>query len=363
MTLNPSTKTYQPATLVNVGDLILVQVTSLDLRRCNVPGNALEALANSPFMTNLATLVLSDNHVGNVSTRALVRTPFLKSLTALDLSRVYHHVLERLVASAIREGVDLSDPAAAVTQDAIRAYARQIGQALRGELMLSSARNEYLLARVEKTLTEVVAAHREMMRRGQFRPMQSGVKFDGAADSGTALPPLKLTTPGGAELALRGRIDRVDVLPESGDAAVFDYRLGSRSLSLPDVYHGLSLQLLASLLALGAAGEAMGTTLKPAAAFYLQMARGIGEVKHPSEALDPAWTLGEQRFEVALDAEPPVSCTFHGLHPPVVGEQPEIGLIAPAMHCVNAIPYVCRAEPGIKTYLDLPLLAGRAAPR
>ena len=33
------------------------------------------------------------------------------------------------------------------------------------------------------------------------------------------------------------------------------------------------------------------------------------------------------------------------------------------MHCVNAIPYVCRAEPGIKTYLDLPLIAARAARR
>jgi hypothetical protein len=31
------------------------------------------------------------------------------------------------------------------------------------------------------------------------------------------------------------------------------------------------------------------------------------------------------------------------------------------MHCVNAIPYVCEAEPGIKTYLDLPLISGRAA--
>lgn len=76
--------------------------------------------------------------------------------------------------------------------------------------------------------------------------------------------------------------------------------------------------------------------------------------------LDPPWTLGGQRFEVALDADPPVEVTFHGLHPPVVGEQPEIGLIAPAMHCVNAVPYVCAAEPGIKTYLDLPLIAGRA---
>jgi hypothetical protein len=76
--------------------------------------------------------------------------------------------------------------------------------------------------------------------------------------------------------------------------------------------------------------------------------------------LDPPWTLGGQRFEVELDAEPPVSCTFHGLHPPVIGEHPEIGLIPPAQHCVNAIPYVCEAAPGIKTYLDLPLIAGRA---
>ena len=77
--------------------------------------------------------------------------------------------------------------------------------------------------------------------------------------------------------------------------------------------------------------------------------------------LDPPWTLGGQRFEIALDAEPPLEVTFHGLHPPVVGEHPEIGLIAPAMHCVNAIPYVCAAEPGIKTYLDLPLIAGRGS--
>ena len=82
-----------------------------------------------------------------------------------------------------------------------------------------------------------------------------------------------------------------------------------------------------------------------------------------SEHLDPPWQLGEQRFEVAFDAEPPVACTFHGLHPPVIGENPEIGLIPPAQHCVNAIPYVVRAEPGIKTYLDLPLLAGRATVR
>ena len=81
------------------------------------------------------------------------------------------------------------------------------------------------------------------------------------------------------------------------------------------------------------------------------------------ENLEPAWTLGEERFEVELDADPPLKATFHGLHPadgiPAPGHNP--GIVATAMHCVNSIPAVCRAEPGIKTYLDLPLIAGRFA--
>jgi hypothetical protein len=81
--------------------------------------------------------------------------------------------------------------------------------------------------------------------------------------------------------------------------------------------------------------------------------------------LSDGWVLGEQRFEVEVDSTdaPPLLVTFHGLHPPVLGEDSWIGLIAAAMHCVNAIPYVVEAEPGIKTYLDLPLIAGRAAAR
>ena len=38
------------------------------------------------------------------------------------------------------------------------------------------------------------------------------------------------------------------------------------------------------------------------------------------------------------------------------------GIVATAIHGVSAIPYVCRAPAGIQTYLDLPLVAGRAAP-
>ena len=82
--------------------------------------------------------------------------------------------------------------------------------------------------------------------------------------------------------------------------------------------------------------------------------------------LDPAWSFGPagERFEVEVVGDPPVSLTIKGWQPETVEEGlvRNPGVVATAMHCVNSVPYVCRAEPGIKTYLDLPLIAGRAAP-
>lgn len=85
------------------------------------------------------------------------------------------------------------------------------------------------------------------------------------------------------------------------------------------------------------------------------------------EHLDPPWTFGgHERFEVEVRGEPSVLATFHGLHPADPHDASALernpGITATAMHCVNAIPYVCRAEPGIKSYLDLPLVSGRADP-
>lgn len=83
------------------------------------------------------------------------------------------------------------------------------------------------------------------------------------------------------------------------------------------------------------------------------------------ENLDPPWTFGPEgeRFEVEVTGDPCSKVTFHGWHPESVaaGLERNPGIVATAMHGVNAIPYVCMAEAGIKTYLDLPLVAGRAA--
>ena len=84
------------------------------------------------------------------------------------------------------------------------------------------------------------------------------------------------------------------------------------------------------------------------------------------EHLEPAWTFGPEgeRFEVEVSGDPDSLVTFHGWHPESIaaGLVRNPGIVATANHCVSAIPYVCAAEPGIRTYLDLPLIAGRAAP-
>ncbi|MCW2494739.1 hypothetical protein [Jatrophihabitans sp.] len=82
------------------------------------------------------------------------------------------------------------------------------------------------------------------------------------------------------------------------------------------------------------------------------------------ENLDPDWSLGAagERFEVEVQGDPSAFVTIKCWQPETVEEGlvRNPGIVATAVHCVNSIPYVVRAEPGMKSYLDLPLIAGRA---
>lgn len=84
------------------------------------------------------------------------------------------------------------------------------------------------------------------------------------------------------------------------------------------------------------------------------------------EDLDPPWSFGPEgeRFEVEVQGDPSCFVTIRGWQPETVeqGLVRNPGVVATAVHCVNSIPYVVAAEPGIRTYLDLPLVAGRAHP-
>ena len=231
-----------------------------------------------------------------------------QTVTVQDLGRVCHDVLENALRDVMRRR--LEGDATAKLETAIEHFVTEAGGRLRDELMLSTARNRYLLDRVRRTLELAAVAQREILRRGRFRPAHVGVTFG----QGGPLPALRLSTPGGGEILLHGKMDRIDRVEGSEDVAVIDYRLSASQLPIGMVLHGLSLQLLTHLLVLESEGKRLaGRNLDPAAAFYLQLLRKIEPVAHPDEAAnptDPKWHLKlkprgvfDRRCLAALDRE------------------------------------------------------------
>jgi len=84
------------------------------------------------------------------------------------------------------------------------------------------------------------------------------------------------------------------------------------------------------------------------------------------ESLDPPWSFGPagERYEIEVRGHPNTFVTVKGWQPETVEEglAGNPGVVATAAHCVNAIPAVCAADPGIRSFFDLPPLTGRAAP-
>ena len=215
-----------------------------------------------------------------------------EDVTAMDLGNVYHQILDNVVRDALRQRTDWCELEPRLTQQLIGQFADEVGRSLRGELMLSTARNKYLLRHIEKTLDRVCATQKAVLNRGSFRPIFTELGF---GVEGGKLPPLSLKTPNGRTVLLHGKIDRVDRVRDGSEVAVIDYKMRETRLALSDVYHGLSLQLLTYLLVLQASGEKLaGKPLTPVAAFYARLLRSCEPVDHQDDAPDqndPAFHL------------------------------------------------------------------------
>lgn len=222
-----------------------------------------------------------------------------QEVTAIDLGNVYHGILEQIVRHmlATRSGWDQQSP------QFISQLTQKVGQELRGELMLSSARNQHILQRIEKTIHQVVASESEFARRGQLSPWRAELGF---GIEGAELPPLVLDTPAGNQLRLYGKIDRVDLVESEAAFAVIDYKLTGSRLRLDMVYHGLSLQLLTYLIVLQRSGQLLaGRPLTPIAAFYVRLLRQLETVRHPDDAPppdDPLFALEQRQLRGIIDS-------------------------------------------------------------
>ncbi len=200
----------------------------------------------------------------------------------IDLGKVCHAILEKLVDDLMRDNQRIADLQDDDITERVDQIVRTTLPSIAADVMLDDARSEFLLDRSRGHLARVTRWQRDFAARGKFRPAAVEFAFGFRGTS-----PVRLRTPKGREVLLRGRIDRVDVA-ELGDellGLVVDYkRSHDRRLHLVEVYHGLALQLVGYLLALRQAGESLaGRRIRPIAALYLPLLEPYRTVTHPDQ--------------------------------------------------------------------------------
>lgn len=81
--------------------------------------------------------------------------------------------------------------------------------------------------------------------------------------------------------------------------------------------------------------------------------------------IEPVWPIGSEKeveWTITVEGTPSYQCkvstcsSFDPENPKFNKGGEEAAVLGTGIHAVNAIPYVCSAEPGIRTFLDLPII-------
>lgn len=119
---------------------------------------------------------------------------------------------------------------------------------INGGIFSATERHRHFSQRIKNRLLDALEVLLEEEARSQFRQVAAELEFGIGSELGT----VALQLDDGTDVWLRGKIDRVDVCEKDGKvwARVWDYKLGYKGFDLVLVREGLSLQLLAYLMAL-----------------------------------------------------------------------------------------------------------------
>lgn len=183
---------------------------------------------------------------------------------------MFMHEAMRILFARLGETRRLSEMEPSEIATLVQEVTEELAPKLQNEILLSSARYRYVTKTLRRILINSVGALAEHERQGEFRPIEHEVIFGASGH----LPALTLELDTGGEVAIRGRIDRVDMAEVGEDCylRVIDYKSSVQKFRLYEVYYGLALQLLVYLLAATESSERLvSTKALPAGALYFPM--------------------------------------------------------------------------------------------
>jgi ATP-dependent helicase/nuclease subunit B len=215
-------------------------------------------------------------------------------LDARERGSFQHEVLKKFHDDLAKESKHWRDLTPPNARERVGEIAADLAPDYHGGLLRADDQNRFAARALTESLQDFVEVLVAWMRgQYQFDPAAAELEFGFGADSA---PAWKINLDGGHKLALRGRIDRIDLCRETDDSAlvvVIDYKSGQRKLDGVLVEHGVQLQLpayLAAVLHWPNPRALLGVQrLVPAGVFYVNL-RG-------------QYKSGNTRAEVLADAD------------------------------------------------------------
>ncbi len=204
-----------------------------------------------------------------------------------------HEILRHFHEQLLAEKKRWRDITSESARDRIGRIGAELARTFGEKLFEADERSRFMARTLIGQLQNLMAALVGWMRQYEFDPQRVELSFGMGPDD---LPAWKLSLEGGKSLALRGKIDRVDLWRAPGSreawAVIIDYKSSGSKLDPVFLHHGMQLQLLSylnALLHLPEPGKIFGVDhILPAGVFYVPLRARSESGRTRQEALAQA---------------------------------------------------------------------------
>ena len=204
------------------------------------------------------------------------------SFEAMDLGNIAHQSLERFSRKADREKMRWEDLPEELRDELIDESVEESVIDYGNTVLFSSARNEYMIARIKRLIRRSVWALTKQLEKGDFVPGGYEMKFGS------------------------GKIDRIDICEDDEGVyvKVTDYKTGMKSFDITALYHGLQMQLPVYLNAALAVEKRKypDKEIIPAGIFYYRIQDPVVDRKESDEDVEKS-ILKELRLDGLVNGD------------------------------------------------------------
>ncbi len=167
------------------------------------------------------------------------------SFEAVDMGNVFHGVLEMFAGKLAQKNYNWINFPEKEGLEILRETLQNYAINYENTVLFSSARNEYMLEKIERILWRSVRTLQYQLQKGKFLPKNYEISFSAMED----LDAIRISLNEEEKMYLQGRIDRVDTYEEEENlyVKVVDYKSSEQQFQLAALYYGLQLQLVVYL--------------------------------------------------------------------------------------------------------------------